>query len=32
MKFATGEQSLRLDAADKLAEFFNIEVTRRKAK
>ena len=32
MKFAAGEQSLRLDAADKLAEFFGIEITRRKAK
>ena len=31
MKFAAGEQTLRLDAADKLAEFFRIEVTRRKA-
>ena len=32
MKFAAGEQTLRLDAADKLAEFFGIEITRRKAK
>ena len=32
MKFAAGEQTIRLDAADKLAEFFGIEVTRRKAK
>ena len=32
MKFAAGEQTLRLDAADKLAEFFGIEVTRRKGK
>ncbi len=30
MKFAAGEQTLRLDAADKLAEFFEIEVSRRK--
>jgi transcriptional regulator with XRE-family HTH domain len=29
MKFARGEQSLRLDHADKLATFFNIEVIRR---
>ena len=26
MKFARGEISLRLDAADKLAEFFNLEL------
>ncbi len=32
MKFAAGEQTLRLDAADKLADFFNIEVRRRKVK
>ncbi len=32
MKFAAGKQTIRLDAADKLAEFFDIEVTRRKAK
>ena len=32
MKFAAGEQTLRLDAADKLAEFFGIEVSRRKAR
>ena len=32
MKFAAGEQTLRLDAADKLAEFFGIEITRRKAR
>ena len=32
MKFARGEQSLRLDMADKLAEFFGIEIVRRKAK
>ncbi len=29
MKFARGEQSLRLDAADKLAQFFGIQVTRK---
>ncbi len=32
MKFAAGEQTLRLDAADKLTAFFGIKVTRRKAK
>ena len=32
MKFAAGEQTLRLDAADKLANFFNIEVRRRRVK
>ena len=32
MKFVRGEQTIRLDAADKLAEFFDIEITRRKAK
>ena len=32
MKFAAGEQTIRLDAADKLAKFFGIEITRRKAK
>ncbi len=32
MKFARGEQSLRLDMADKLAEFFGIEVVKRKGK
>jgi transcriptional regulator with XRE-family HTH domain len=32
MKFARGEQSLRLDLADKLAEYFGLEVTKRKAK
>lgn len=32
MKFAAGEQTLRLDKAEKLAEFFCIEVVRRKAK
>ena len=28
MKFARGEQSLRLDKADILAEYFGIEVSR----
>lgn len=32
MKFAAGEQTIRLDAADKLAKYFGIEVSRRKAK
>ena len=32
MKFVRSEQSLRLDIADKLADFFELEVTRRKAK
>lgn len=32
MKFARGEQSLRLEAADKLAEVFGLELTARKAK
>ena len=32
MKFAASEQTLRLDAADKLADFFNIEIRRRKDK
>jgi transcriptional regulator with XRE-family HTH domain len=27
MKFSRGEQSLRLDMADKLAEFFGLELT-----
>ena len=30
MKFVLGEQSLRLDKADKLAEYFRIEVKKRK--
>ena len=30
MKFARSEQSLRLDQADKLAEFFGLELTPRK--
>ena len=29
MKFASGEQSLRLDMADTLAEYFGIECVRR---
>ena len=32
MKFVRGEQSLRLDIADKLAAYFGIETVRRKAK
>jgi len=32
MKFARGEQSLRLDIADKLAAYFGLEVTKRKGK
>ena len=32
MKFSAGEQSLRLDLADKLAEFFGLEVVKRKAR
>jgi transcriptional regulator with XRE-family HTH domain len=32
MKFARGEQSLMLDAADKLAEFFGLELAKRKEK
>ena len=32
MKFARAEQSLRLDHADMLAEFFGLELTERKAK
>ena len=32
MKFARGEQSLRLDIADRLAEFFGLTVIKRKAK
>ena len=30
MKFARGEQSLRLDLADRLADFFGLDVARRK--
>ena len=32
MKFARGEQTLLLDAADKLAEFFALELVKRKGK
>ena len=32
MKFARGEQSLRLDIADRLAEFFGLTVVKRKAR
>jgi hypothetical protein len=32
MKFAAGEQSLRLDVADKLAQYFGLEVVKRKGK
>jgi transcriptional regulator with XRE-family HTH domain len=32
MKFARGERSLRLDIADKLAEFFGLELTSVKRK
>ncbi len=32
MKFARNEQSLRLDMADKLAEFFALELVERKGK
>lgn len=32
MKFAAGEQTIRLDNADILAEYFGIQITRRKAK
>jgi transcriptional regulator with XRE-family HTH domain len=31
MAFARGEQSLRLDKADKLAEYFGLEIVTRKA-
>jgi plasmid maintenance system antidote protein VapI len=30
MKFAAGEQSLRLDVADKLARYFGLVVVKRK--
>ena len=30
MKFARGEQSLRLDMADRLAEFFGFEIVQRR--
>ena len=32
MKFAAGEQTIRLDNADILAEFFGIEIIRRKGR
>lgn len=32
MKFMRGETSLRLDIADKLARYFELELTKRKAK
>ena len=32
MRFAAGEQTIRLDSADTLAEYFGIQITRRKAK
>lgn len=32
MKFAREERSLRLDKADRLAIFFGLELTKRKAK
>ena len=32
MKFARGEQSLRLDVADKLADYFGLELIRRKGR
>jgi plasmid maintenance system antidote protein VapI len=32
MKFAAGEQSLRLDMADKLALYFRLQVVPRKVK
>jgi plasmid maintenance system antidote protein VapI len=32
MKFVRNEQSLRLDMADKLAEFFALELVERKVK
>lgn len=32
MKFARNEQTLTLTAADKLAEFFGLELTERKGK
>jgi transcriptional regulator with XRE-family HTH domain len=32
MKFARGERSLRLDNADKLADFFEIEAVKRRDK
>jgi plasmid maintenance system antidote protein VapI len=32
MKFATGGHTIRLDAADKLADYFGLEVVKRKAR
>ena len=32
MRFARGDQSLRLDIADRLAAYFGLELTRRKVK
>lgn len=32
MKFAKGETSLRLDIADRLAEYFGIEIVRSKTR
>lgn len=32
MKFATGEHTIRLDAADKLADYFGLKVVKRKAR
>ena len=32
MKFVRGEQSLRLDMADRLAKYFGLELTERKKK
>lgn len=31
-RFVNGQQSLRLDMADALADYFDLELTRRKAK
>jgi plasmid maintenance system antidote protein VapI len=32
MRFVDGEQSLRLDVADKLAAYFGLEIVKRKGK
>jgi transcriptional regulator with XRE-family HTH domain len=32
MKFARGEQSLRLDMAEKLADYFGLELVQRKGR
>jgi plasmid maintenance system antidote protein VapI len=32
MKFVDGQQSLRLDVADKLAAYFGLEIVERKGK